>query len=74
MSEAKNKVDWCLKKAEKELKASTKHRGLIKAKLSIEEAKKHISKAEHNFKAALRNHSFQLFPALLLSQSKEIIF
>ncbi len=53
MSEAKNKVEWCLKKAKKELEASKKHRGLVKAKPNLEEAKKHVAKAEHNFKAAL---------------------
>lgn len=53
MSEAKNKVEWCLKKAKKELEASNKHRGLVKAKPSLEEAKKHIAKAEHNLKAAI---------------------
>lgn len=30
MSHAKNKVVWCLRKAEKELKETGKHRGLIK--------------------------------------------
>jgi uncharacterized protein (UPF0332 family) len=53
MSEAKNKVEWCLKKAKKELETSAKHRGLVKAKPRLDEAKKHIAKAEHNFKAAL---------------------
>jgi uncharacterized protein (UPF0332 family) len=53
MSQANNKVEWCLKKAKKELETSKKHRGLVKVKPSIEEAKKHIAKAEHNFKAAL---------------------
>ena len=51
MSHAENKVDWCLKKAEKELKEGEKHRGLVKIKPSIEKAKQHIKKAEHYLKA-----------------------
>ncbi len=51
MSHAKNKVDWCLKKAEKELKEGKKHRGLLSIKPDIERAKKHIDKAEHYLKA-----------------------
>ncbi len=51
MSHAKNKLDWCLKKAEKELKESGKHRGLVKINPNIEEARKHIEKAEHFLKA-----------------------
>ncbi|MFH1592528.1 MAG: HEPN domain-containing protein [Candidatus Woesearchaeota archaeon] len=53
MSEAVNKVDWCLKKAEKELKESDLPRGLLKKESNIELAEKHIVKAEHNLKAAL---------------------
>lgn len=48
MSHAKNKIEWCLKKAEKE---GEKHRGLIKIQPDIEKAKKHIKKAEHYLKA-----------------------
>ena len=51
MSHAKNKVDWCLKKAEKELKRGGKHRGLVKTKSNLEVARKYISKAEHYLKA-----------------------
>lgn len=51
MSHAKNKVEWCLNKAKKELDKEGKHRGLIKNSPNIEEARKHISKAEHYFKA-----------------------
>src|SRR3990172_11608549 len=51
MSHAKNKVDWCLRKAEKELKSSDTHRGLIKVKVNLEEAEGHIAKAEHYLKA-----------------------
>ncbi|MDP2926383.1 MAG: HEPN domain-containing protein [Nanoarchaeota archaeon] len=50
-SGSSKKVDWCLKKAEKELKEGTKHRGLVKTEESIEEARKHILKAEHNLQA-----------------------
>lgn len=42
-----NKVEWCLKKAEKELQTSRKHRGLIRIKPSREKAYAHIAKAEH---------------------------
>jgi len=51
MSHAKNKLKWCLKKAERELEDSGKHRGLVKVKSDIEKARKHISKAEHYLKA-----------------------
>ena len=51
MSHAKNKLNWCLKKAEKELKQGRKHRGLINIKPDIKKAKEHIIKAEHYLKA-----------------------
>jgi len=51
MSHAKNKVDWCLKKAEKELENSEKHRGLVKVKPSLEKSKEFIEKAEHYLNA-----------------------
>ena len=51
MSHAKNKLNWCLKKAEKELKQGRKHRGLINLKPDIKKAKEHIIKAEHYLKA-----------------------
>ena len=51
MSHAKNKVDWCLKKAEKETKEGKKHRGLIEIAPNEEEAIRHIKKAEHNLSA-----------------------
>ena len=47
MSHANNKVEWCLKKAEKELQGGKKHRGLIQVKPSKERAYAHIAKAEH---------------------------
>src|SRR3989338_8259591 len=53
MSEASNKVKWCLNKAKRELEESSLHRGLVKAEGIEELAKKHITKAEHNLKAAL---------------------
>ncbi|MEK6937737.1 MAG: HEPN domain-containing protein [Nanoarchaeota archaeon] len=52
MSHAKNKLDWCLKKAEKELSVSDKHRGLVQIKPDLEQSKGHIIKAEHYLKAA----------------------
>ncbi len=51
MSHTSNKVDWCLEKAKKELQKSKKHRGLVKVKPNLEEARKHITKAEHNLTA-----------------------
>jgi len=53
MSEVENKVEWCLKKAEKELKENGLHRGLIKIAPSDEKAKQHLIKAEHYFKASI---------------------
>src|SRR3989344_5954079 len=51
MTQTEKKVEWCIRKAEKELKEGKKHRGLIKIENNIEEAKKHIDKAEHNLRA-----------------------
>ncbi len=51
MTHSKNKVDWCLKKAEKELKENSKHRGLIKIKPDLDKANGFITKAEHYLKA-----------------------
>jgi uncharacterized protein (UPF0332 family) len=53
MSQASNKIKWCLNKAKKELETSNLHRGLIKVEGDIELAKKHIKKAEHNLKSAI---------------------
>lgn len=53
MSHPKNKVEWCLKKAEKELSEKGKHRGLIKTEPNEEKAREHIKKAEHYLKATL---------------------
>jgi len=54
MSQASKHIDWCLNKAKKEIEECkklgkrAKHRGLLKAIPNIEEAKKHLAKAEHN--------------------------
>lgn len=53
MSQAGNKVTWCLNKAKREIEEGVKHRGLIKIDQDVDEAKEHIRKAEHNFKAAI---------------------
>lgn len=51
MSQVDNKVRWCLKKAEKELKEGDKHRGMVKTRPDLDLAQSHIRKAEHNLKA-----------------------
>ena len=51
MSHAKNKVEWCLRKAEKELGSGEKHRGLVKKKPDKEGARDYIKKAEHYLRA-----------------------
>lgn len=51
MSHAENKVEWCIRKAERELKESGKHRGLVKSKQDLEKARSYIKKAEHYLKA-----------------------
>lgn len=53
MSHAKNKVQWCLDKAKRELEAGNKHRGLIQIEPNIKRAKEHITKAEHNVEVAI---------------------
>ena len=53
MSHAKNKLDWCLKKAEKELREEGIHRGLLKIKPSKTRALEHMRKAEHNLLGAI---------------------
>ena len=53
MSHAKNKVEWCLRKAERELKESEVHRGLVKIDSNKEKAKEHISKADHYLSATI---------------------
>jgi len=55
MSQASKYVHWCLTKAQKEIEdckklgKRQKHRGLLKTDPDIEEAKKHLAKAEHDF-------------------------
>lgn len=51
MSQVKNKVEWCLRKAEKELKEGGRHRGLVKLKPDMEKAEDYISKAERYLRA-----------------------
>lgn len=53
MSQANNKVKWCLNKAKKEMEQGIKHRGLVEIEPNLDEAKNHIKKAEHNFKAVV---------------------
>ncbi len=53
MSHAKNKLDWCLRKAEKELKEGSMHRGLRKIKPNKEQSTEHVKKAEHFLKATM---------------------
>lgn len=50
MTHAENKVDWCLKKAEKELQESANHRGLVIVKPG--DGKAHTRKAEHYLRAS----------------------
>jgi|SRR3989338_3609098 len=51
MTQVEKKVEWCLRKAKKELEQGKKHRGLVKEKPDFEAARKHIEKAEHNLRA-----------------------
>jgi uncharacterized protein (UPF0332 family) len=53
MSHAKNKLDWCIKKARKELQDGKKHRGLVEITPNIQIAFNHLTKAEHNLKVTL---------------------
>lgn len=54
MLQASKHLEWCLNKAQKEVEECKKlgkrpkHRGLLKIEPNIEEAKKHLLKAEHN--------------------------
>ena len=55
MSQSSKHVEWCLNKAKKEIEECkklgkrAKHRGLLKTNPNIDEAKKHLVKAEHDF-------------------------
>src|SRR3989344_7761906 len=53
MSQVSRKVERCLRKAERELKETPFHRGLVEVKHDVALAGKHMIKAEHNLKAAL---------------------
>jgi len=55
MSKAKNLVRWCLSKAQKELKESGTHRGLVEVRPDAALAKEFLEKAEHNLDAFLLN-------------------
>ena len=54
MSQASKHVEWCIHKAKKEIEECkklgkrAKHRGLLQSQPNIDEAKKHLAKAEHN--------------------------
>ncbi len=58
MSQASKQVDWCIKKAQKELGdceergLKPKHRGLIVVPSDVQEAKKHLGKAEHDLRVS----------------------
>jgi len=60
MSQSSKHVEWCLNKAKKELEECKKlgkrpkHRGLLKSDPDLEEAKKHLAKAEHDFEGITR--------------------
>ncbi len=55
MSQSSKHMEWCLNKARKEIEECKKqgkrlkHRGLLNVNPSIEEARKHLAKAEHDF-------------------------
>lgn len=51
MSQALKHINWCLKKAEKELKEGKKHRGLIQINPDVNKATGYLNKAQHNFNA-----------------------
>lgn len=51
MSQVSEHLEWCLKKAKKELKEGKKHRGITKVSPDVNNAIAHVLKAEHNLKA-----------------------
>lgn len=55
MSKAKKHVKWCLRKAQKELKETNDHKGLVRVAPDEKEAQEHIKKAEHNLQALIFN-------------------
>lgn len=60
MSQASKHIKWCLDKAKKEIEECRKlgkrpkHRGLLKVNPDIDEARKHLAKAEHNLEGISR--------------------
>ncbi len=54
-------VEWCLKKAQKEIEKGQKHRGLVKTKPDLEIAQGHVKKAEHNFDAFMLNRKHGIY-------------
>lgn len=56
MSHAKNKFQWCLDKAKKELQEKKIHRGLVIMPSDIVNAREHVAKAEHNLKVTFYLH------------------
>ncbi len=60
MSQASKHVEWCLNKAMKEIEECkklgkrAKHKGLLKVNPNINEAEKHLAKAEHNLKGIIK--------------------
>lgn len=48
MSKAKNKVNYCLDQAKKQLASGAKHRGLVQVQPDNALAREHIAKAERN--------------------------
>jgi len=60
MSQTHNHVEWCINKAKKEIEECKKegkrpkHRGLLKSSPDLDEANKHILKAEHNLAGITR--------------------
>ena len=60
MSQASNQVEWCLNKAKKEIDQCAKlgkrpkHRGLLEIDINLEDARKHLAKAEHNLAGITR--------------------
>lgn len=56
MSHVKNKVKWCLEKAQKERKKGEQHRGLLQVPPDEQRAREHLAKAEHNLQVTLYLH------------------
>lgn len=60
MSKAKNKLQWCMNQAKKQLAEGKKHRGLVIVKHDEALAREYIRKAEHNLEFFLlsKEHGF----------------